>query len=69
VANRLAIAGVFSLALAIVAALYLIGEVVFGSTLAAVIAALAGVGVAVFWFGLPLYAKMRAADPDETLQP
>jgi len=67
VSNRLAIAGVFSLALSIVASLYLIGAVVFGSTLAAVIAALAGVGLAVFWFGLPLYAKSRAADPDESL--
>jgi amino acid transporter len=40
ISNRLAVAGVFCLAVAIVAALYLIVQVVFGNTLAAVVTTL-----------------------------
>lgn len=65
ISNRFAIAGVFSLALAIVASLYLIVEVVFGNVLAAAIAALGAGGLAVFWFGLPLLSRMRGDDTED----
>jgi hypothetical protein len=62
IGNRLAIAGVALLAVAMVTGLFLITEVVIGDALGAVLAAAAGLGMVLLWFALPLYNKYRAPD-------
>ena len=62
VSNRLAIVGMVFLALALVASLFLIAEVVVGATWAGVLAAIAGIGVVGLWFALPIYNKVRDGD-------
>jgi Family of unknown function (DUF6328) len=52
--NRLAIGGTVFLAIGMTAAVFLIADVLFGAWWAGVTAALVGVGVAWFWYGLPL---------------
>ena len=62
ISNRLAIVGIFFLALAMVAGLFLITEVVVGAGVAVAIAAAAAVTVGVLWYGLPLFNKLRDGD-------
>jgi hypothetical protein len=62
ISNRLAIVGIFFLALAMVAGLFLITEVVVGAGAAVAIAVATAVGVGVLWFGLPLFNKLRDGD-------
>jgi len=65
ISNRLAIAGIVFLAIAIVTGLFLIAEVVIGEAWAAVMAAAAGIGLVVLWFVLPLINKYRYGGTDE----
>jgi phosphoglycerol transferase MdoB-like AlkP superfamily enzyme len=58
-ANRLTIAGTVFLALSIGGAVYLIGDFMFGAGAAAASAAAIGALLAWFWFGLPLFRKVR----------
>jgi Family of unknown function (DUF6328) len=60
ISNRLAIAGVFFLAIAVVSALFLIAQVVVGAPWSVVIAVAGGLALITFWFGLPLYGRWRA---------
>jgi uncharacterized protein DUF6328 len=62
IGNRLAIAGVAFLAVAMVTGLFLITEVVIGDAWGAVLAAAAGLGMVLLWFALPLINKYRARD-------
>lgn len=58
-ANRLAIAGIIALGVALAVNLLFVTEYVFGPTLAAV-ATVAIVGlIALFWFGLPIWIRLR----------
>ena len=57
--NRLVIAGLVTLVVAMTSAVFLITEVVFGDLVAAFVAAVGALVFAVFWFGIPLYAKAR----------
>lgn len=59
VSNRLVIAGMLCLAVAITAAVFLIAEVVIGDLGAVVVAAATAVGLAVCWYAIPLYGKVR----------
>jgi hypothetical protein len=59
VSNRVAIAGIFSLAVAVSAAVFLVAEVVVGDVIAVALAAAAVAGFGILWYGLPLYGKMR----------
>jgi Family of unknown function (DUF6328) len=52
--NRLAIAGTAFLAIGMTAVVFLIGDILFKGTWAAVTAAVIGGGFAWFWYGLPL---------------
>ena len=65
ISNRLAIAGVVFLAIAIVTGLFLIAEVVIGETWAAVLAGAAGAGMVLLWFVLPLVNKYRYGGADD----
>jgi VIT1/CCC1 family predicted Fe2+/Mn2+ transporter len=58
-ANRLAIAGTVFLAGGMTATVFLITDVLFSSTWAALAAALIGGGLAWFWYGLPLWRALR----------
>jgi hypothetical protein len=57
--TRLSIVGIAALALAVAGAVYLIGDVMFGVTTAAVAAAAIGAALVWFWFGLPLARKAQ----------
>jgi Family of unknown function (DUF6328) len=63
-ANRLAITGLVFLALGIGGTVFLITDILFGGTLAAIATALLAAGLAWFWFGLPLLRGLQ--DPDHT---
>jgi hypothetical protein len=54
VANRLTIAGLAFLALAMVGAVFVITDVLFGGVLSTVVAVGLGAGFAWFWYGRPL---------------
>ena len=58
-ANRLAIAGMASLAVALGASLYLVAEYVFSSTAAAIVTGVGAGLVAVLWYALPLWIRLR----------
>jgi VIT1/CCC1 family predicted Fe2+/Mn2+ transporter len=58
-ANRLTIAGTVFLALSIGAAVYLIGDFMFGAGVASITASAIAALLAWFWFGLPLFRKLR----------
>jgi phosphoglycerol transferase MdoB-like AlkP superfamily enzyme len=58
-ANRLTIAGTVFLALSIGGAVYLIGDFMFGAGVASITAAAIAALLAWFWFGLPLFRKLR----------
>ena len=55
--SRLAVAGTLFVALGIACSLYLIVDVLYGSTAAAVVAAVTGGAFAWFWYGLPLLRR------------
>jgi glucose-6-phosphate-specific signal transduction histidine kinase len=59
VSNRLTIAGLFFLAVAITCAVYVITDFLFHRTWAAIFTALVGAAFLVFWYGLPLGAAIR----------
>jgi hypothetical protein len=59
--NRLTIAGIVVLALAMASVMLLIGDVLFGRTAAIVAAALAGVVFGLLWGALPLWERRAAA--------
>jgi hypothetical protein len=59
-ANRLAIAGMVFLAFGLAAILLLIGNVVFGTTVAAVVGSCAGLVLVVVWFAIPLTRRLQA---------
>jgi len=52
--NRLAIAGTVLLAIGMIAAVFLISDILFKAWWAALTAALVGGGIGWFWYGLPL---------------
>ena len=60
VANRLAIAGLACLALAISGAVLLITSFLYGDDTAATVAALVAAMIGVLWFGAPLVRRARA---------
>ena len=57
-ANKLAIAGLASLAMAMTGAIMLVTDVLFGSTATVVTSALAFLLFVVFWFALPLQRRV-----------
>jgi hypothetical protein len=59
VSNRLVILGMLCLAVAVTAAVYLIAEVIVGDMGGLAIAVAAAVGLAVCWYAIPLYGKLR----------
>jgi hypothetical protein len=59
VSNRLAIAGTVCLAVGMTAAVFLITDLVYNSTVTAVVTALAAGSFAWFWYGLPLLHRAR----------
>ena len=58
--NRLAIAGIVLLALAIIAVLFLVTDVLFGARWAAAVAGIASAIVAGLWFVLPLARRLSS---------
>jgi predicted membrane channel-forming protein YqfA (hemolysin III family) len=62
VANRFVICGVGFLSLAMTLALILVCDVVFVSTTATIVGAVAGVSFAWFWFAAPLLRRHRDRD-------
>jgi phosphoglycerol transferase MdoB-like AlkP superfamily enzyme len=58
-ANRLTITGTVFLALSIGGAVYLIGDFMFGAGVASITAGAVAALLAWFWFGLPLFRKLR----------
>jgi hypothetical protein len=64
-ANRFAIAGIGTLALAMTGAIVLIADVLYGSTATAVTGSLALLTFALFWYLLPLKRRLSAEEePD-----
>ncbi|HEY5977253.1 MAG TPA: DUF6328 family protein [Solirubrobacterales bacterium] len=62
-ANKLAIAGLAALALAMTGAIMLITDVIFGTTATIVTSAAALLTFAAFWWVLPLVRRARRSDP------
>ena len=58
ISNRLTIAGILCLAVAITAAVFLVTEVLFGDLVAIAVATAIALSVALFWFAVPLYGKV-----------
>lgn len=58
-ANRLAIAGMLFLALAMTTAVYLVTDLVFHATVTVIVTAFTGATFTWFWYGLPLVRKLR----------
>jgi Family of unknown function (DUF6328) len=59
VSNRLAIAGTFFLALAISGSVFVVTEMLFNATSAALVAAATAAFFGWFWYGLPLLRRAR----------
>ena len=59
VSNRLAIAGTVAIAVAMTAAVFLITDYLFGSTVTAIVTAATAALFAWFWYGLPLQRRAR----------
>jgi hypothetical protein len=57
--NRLALAGLASLAVSLGASLYLVAEYVFGSQAAAIVTGIAGGLLALVWYAIPLSIRLR----------
>ena len=62
ISNRLAIAGTFFLAIAMVCTVFLITDVLFGGLLATLFTIPTGLVFAWFWYGLPLSRELRDSD-------
>ena len=60
-ASRLALAGTGALGVALIATLYLLGEFVFGNTLAAIVCALFFASLGWLWYGLPILECVHAS--------
>jgi Family of unknown function (DUF6328) len=65
VAHRMFLAGTAALALGIVAALYLVADVLFGSTVARIVTAFIAAVVLVTWYVVPLTYGLRRGIRDE----
>jgi VIT1/CCC1 family predicted Fe2+/Mn2+ transporter len=61
--NRLAIAGTFFLAAAIVAVVYLVTDLIFGLAASLVATLLITMLFGWLWYGLPLVRRLRARQP------
>jgi hypothetical protein len=57
--NRLAIAGMFALAVALTMSLFLLSEYVFNTTLASVAAGVTASLILVLWYALPVWTRVR----------
>ncbi len=68
-ANREAICGLASLCIAMVAVIFLIGDVLFASAWATVVTVPLGGLLVWLWFGLPLVRRMRRRRPEPSLRP
>lgn len=66
-ANRFSIVGLIFLALAMIGAIMLITNVLFGATATYVVSALAALSFGFFWFALPLQRRLRLAAAQEPL--
>jgi hypothetical protein len=66
-ANRFSIVGLIFLALAMIGAIMLITDVLFGSTATVVVSSLAALSFSFFWFVLPLQRRLRLAAAQEPL--
>lgn len=62
ISNRLVIAGMVCLAVAITAAVFLITEVLLGDLWGFVVAGAAAIGLAGLWYAVPLLGKLREKD-------
>jgi hypothetical protein len=60
--NRLAIAGTVFLALALVGVIYVVTDVLYSTTIAAVITVVTSAWFAWFWYGLPLTCRLVDED-------
>ena len=58
-ANRLALAGLASLAVSLGASLFLVSEYVFGSEAAGIATGVAGALVALLWYAVPIWIRLR----------
>jgi hypothetical protein len=65
ISNRLVIAGMACLALAITASVYLIAELMLGAVGGAVVAVVSLLFFAIFWYAVPLSGKPGNDPPDE----
>jgi hypothetical protein len=59
ISNRLVIAGLVCLAIAITSAVFLIAEVLVGDLGGLAVAAAVAIGLSIFWYVLPLTGKLR----------
>jgi hypothetical protein len=59
VGNRLAIVGLFALAVAMIAALLMVGDFLFGRTVGVLTAACVGAVLVALWYGIALRARLR----------
>lgn len=66
-ANRFSIVGLIFLALAMIGAITLITDVLFGTTATIVVTAIAALAFGFFWFVLPLQRRLRLAAGQEPL--
>ena len=63
IGNRCAIAGLFALGVAMVAAVALVVQVLFGALAATLVAGSVGIAIAVMWWALPLYVRRHDQAP------
>jgi uncharacterized MnhB-related membrane protein len=59
ISNRLAIAGTVCLAIGISAALYLVTDFLYQAPVPALITAIVGAAIVIFWYALPLSRELR----------
>lgn len=59
-ANKLAIAGIATLTLTVAGSVFLVADILYGSRVAALVAAIVTLFVAYWWFVLPLTRKVRS---------
>jgi hypothetical protein len=55
--NRLALIGMTFVGLGLVCSLFLVADIMFGTTAAAIATIAAAIGIGALWFGLPLVRK------------
>ena len=63
-ANRLAIMGLVCLGAALALSLFLVSDYIFGSVVAGLAAGGVAVLIAVLWFGMPLWIRLRDPETD-----